>query len=230
MRALTALVAGLALALLVIGLALIPLLHPTFTKILAQRYSETSQAGLTQPQMLHWAEQVREFVADGDVELLPATVGTRSGFDAAAVSHLRDVRRVLAGARTFTGILAALVVIWIGIEMSRRRFVTIAWALIAAAGFCLLFVVLGALAGTVNFDSLFRWFHGLFFSAGTWEFPSDSLLIELFPEQFWIAAGATWAGLVLLGGLVLGGTGWALRKAEMHATAARADGQNVNGA
>ncbi|MDR3686385.1 MAG: TIGR01906 family membrane protein [Coriobacteriia bacterium] len=224
MRAITALVAGLMLALMVIGLALIPMLHPTFTKVLAQRYSETSQAGLTQAQMLHNAELVREFVADGDINVLPATVGSRPGFDEAAVSHLRDVRRVLSGARTFTGIIAALVVIWLGVETSRKRFHTIAWALMAAAGFCLLFVVLGALAGTMNFDALFTWFHGLFFAAGTWEFPYDSLLIQLFPEGFWIAAGVTWATIVAIVGVLLGVAGLMIRNAELRASSTKVNG------
>ena len=230
MRAITALVAGLALALMVVGLALVPLLHPTFTKLLVQRYSETSQAGLTQAQMFHNAELVREFVADGDINTLPATVGSRPGFDEAAVSHLRDVRGVLSGARTFTGIIAALVVVWLGVETARKRFHTIAWALMAAAGFCLLFVVLGALAGVVNFDALFTWFHGLFFSAGTWEFPYDSLLIELFPEGFWVAAGVTWATIVAVVGALLGVAGWMIRRAELHASSSAENGKNVNGA
>lgn len=230
MRLMTALIVGLALALLVVGLALIPLLHPTFTRLLVQRYSETAQSGLTQTQMLHYAEQVRGFVAGGGADSLPATVDGRLGFDTAAVSHLRDVRRVLGGAHTFTGILAALLVVWLGVATARKRFATIAWALLAGAGFCLLFVVLGALAGALDFDALFRWFHGLFFSAGTWEFPSDSLLIELFPEGFWVSAGATWAGLVAVGGVLLGISGWVVRGAEMHASASGVVGQNVNGA
>jgi integral membrane protein (TIGR01906 family) len=230
LRALTALVTGLALALMVVGLALIPLLHPTFTKLLVDRYSETAQAGLTQAQMQHNGELVREFVADGDLDTLPATVEGRAGFDAAAVSHLRDVRGVLSAARVVTGLLAAFAVVWLGVALARRELAAISWALLAGAGFCLLLVVLAALAGTLNFDSLFTWFHGLFFSAGTWEFAYDSLLIELFPEGFWIAAGITWAALVVLGGGLLGVAGWLVRGSEMNATVVVANGQNVNGA
>ena len=73
---------------------------------------------------------------------------------------------------------------------------------------------LGRSAGLVNFDALFTWFHGLFFAAGTWEFPADSLLIELFPDGFWVAAGVTWAALVASGGLVLAVAGWFVRRAE----------------
>ena len=56
----------------------------------------------------------------------------------------------------------------------------------------------------MNFERFFAWFHGLFFSAGTWEFPADSLLIEVFPEGFWVAAGSTWGALVMLGGVASG--------------------------
>jgi integral membrane protein (TIGR01906 family) len=224
MRAVTVLVVGLGLALMVVGVALIPLLHPTYTRLLAEGYSEIAQSGLTRTQVLHNAELVREFVVEGDLTTLPSTVNGRSGFDAAAVAHLRDVRDVLGRARVFTGVLAAFAVVWLGVETARRHFAAIAWALIAGAGFCALFVLLGAVAGSLSFDSLFSWFHGLFFAAGTWEFPVDSLLIELFPEGFWVAAGLTWAGLVALGGVVLGVAGWLVRGAEMHASAASTDG------
>jgi integral membrane protein (TIGR01906 family) len=229
-RALTAALAGLGLALLVVGIALIPLLHPTFTKLLAQRYSETALSGLTETQVLYYAEQVREFVADADLNTLPATVAGRPGFDQAAVSHLRDVRRVLSGAQTFTGVLAAVMVVWLGVEIVRKRYAIISAALLTGAGFCVLLVVLGGLAGFLNFDSLFTWFHGLFFAAGTWEFPADSLLIELFPESFWIAAGAAWAGLVVLGGVVLGVTGWLLRANEVRPEKPLTAAPNVNSA
>jgi integral membrane protein (TIGR01906 family) len=229
-RVATAIVAGLALALLVVGLSLYPMLHPTYTKLLSQRYSQVAESGLTQSRVLFIAEQVREFVADGDVSSLPATVDGRPGFDEAAVSHLRDVRKVLDGARTFTGVLAALVVVWLGIEIARRRFAVISSAMIAGAAWCLVIVVLGGVAGTMNFEALFTWFHGLFFSAGTWQFAADSLLIEVFPEGFWIAAGVTWGALILVGAGVLGVGGWLMRGAETHPLPRRANDFKVNGA
>lgn len=230
MRIGSAIVAGLALALFVAGLALLPMLHPTYTKLLAQRYSLVAQTGLSQSRVLSVAEQVRRFVTDADANSLPAAVDGRPGFDRQAVSHLRDVANVLGGARTVTGVLAALVASWLGVLTARRRFRDISLGLMAGGGFCLLLVVLGALAGTMNFDALFTWFHGLFFAAGTWQFPADSLLIEVFPEGFWMAAGATWAGLILLGGAVLGLGGWLVRGAETHPRARLADGHKVNGA
>jgi integral membrane protein (TIGR01906 family) len=225
-----AIVSGLGLAFFVVGLALLPMLHPTYTKLLSQRYSLVAQTGLSQTRVLAVAEQVRRFVTDADANSLPATVDGRPGFDRQAVSHLRDVANVLDGAQTATGVLAALVAAWLGVLTARRRFRDISLGLMVGGGFCVLFVVLGALAGTMNFDALFTWFHGLFFAAGTWQFPADALLIEVFPEGFWVAAGATWAGLILLGGVVLGFGGWLVRSAETHPMARRANDGKVNGA
>lgn len=211
MRSATTIVAGLALALLVVGLALLPLLHPKVTQLLAQRYSRVAESGLSQERVLHTAERVRHFVADGDSAILPATVDGRPGFDAASISHLRDVRAVIDRARVFTGVLAALVAVWLGVQISRRRFERISAALLWGAGLCIGIVLAGMLAGLVDFGSLFTWFHGLFFSAGTWSFSADSLIIEVFPGEFWIAAGVSWGLLVGIGGALLGVAGWLTR-------------------
>jgi len=203
-RRLETLVAGLALAVLVVGIALFPLTQPAFTRIVAGRTSEVAEAGLAKARMLSVAEQVRRFVVDGNRGgALPSTVDGRDGFDEAAVSHLLDVRHVLSRAQLVTGALAALLTIWIGVEVARKRTSRIASAMRVAAIACVALVALSALAGLVNFDWLFTQFHGLFFTAGTWEFPSDSLLIETFPEAFWATAGATWAALILLGAAAL---------------------------
>lgn len=207
MRWLETLVVGAALAVLIVGIALFPLTQPAFTRIVAGRFALADEAGLTRAQMLSTAEKVRLFVVDGDRDgSLPAAVDGRPGFDRAAVSHLLDVRRVLSGAQLVTGLAAAFVAVWIGVEVARRRTYRIASAMKVGAAACVTLVVLAVLAGFVNFDWLFTQFHGLFFAAGTWEFPADSLLIQTFPEAFWATAGATWAALILLGagGLALG--------------------------
>lgn len=221
-RILTTLLVGAMLAVLVVGVSLYPMLHPAFTRLLVERYSSAKSAGISEASMLASAEKVRQFVADGDVADLPATVDGRPGFDAAAVSHLRDVGHVVSGARILTGVLAAVIVLWLAFELSRRRFDRIAPALFAGAAFCVVVVILGAVAGTLNFDSLFEWFHGIFFAPGTWQFPADSLLIEAFPEPFWSTAAAVWAGLILLGGAVLAAAG-ALVRIGVRGTSAESE-------
>ena len=66
-------------------------------------------------------------------------------------------------------------------------------ALKVGAAVSAVFVLLAAAAAVLDFSAFFTAFHGLFFEAGTWTFPYDSLLIRLFPESFWVAAGVGWA-------------------------------------
>jgi integral membrane protein (TIGR01906 family) len=203
------LVVGLALAVLLVGLAVFPLTQQAFTRIFSGRYSLAEQAGLPPERMLAIAEQVRTFVTDNDSAPLPATVDGRPGFDAAAVSHLVDVRRVLMGSQVVTGLLAALVTIWLAVQVARRHVDRVSRAMMAGAIFSAALVVLALVAGLTDFESLFTAFHGMFFSAGTWTFPADSLLIQTFPEPFWVTAGVAWAVLVLIGaGALALGSRW----------------------
>ena len=57
---------------------------------------------------------------------------------------------------------------------------------------------------------LFTTFHQVFFPGGNWQFPEDSGLIRLFPEQFWYDTALVLAGLAALEGLLAVGLGRAL--------------------
>jgi integral membrane protein (TIGR01906 family) len=192
----TALV-GLALAVFVVGLTLIPLTMPFATRALAERFALAEEAGLPPQRMLEVAEQVRAFVAGPAGSRLPDQVDGRPGFDASAVSHLADVRRVILAARTATWVLALLLGVWLAVALSLGRTRHVSRVMFAGALWCAVLVLLAALAGTLDFEALFSAFHGLFFAAGTWTFSADSLLIQTFPEQFWATAAAVWAVLIL---------------------------------
>ena len=203
---------GAGFALFLIGVSVISLTAPAFTRIVASRTSLSEQAGLPLPRMLQIADQVRLFVVDADAAPLPSTVDARPGFDSGAVAHLADVRTVLSGIRALTGALAAVLAVVIGTEVARKRTDRIAEALFAGAIASIVSVVLAALAAAVNFDAFFSTFHGLFFRAGTWTFPADSLLIQTFPERFWMTAGAALGILVALGASMMGVIGGLLRR------------------
>ncbi len=200
------LLVGLGLTVLVVGLSVAVLVQPWFTGLLSPRVSEYEAAGLSPERGLEVAQGVREYVAgtSRDVdEVLPQTVDGRPGFDDAARSHLADVAAVIGGARLLTGLVGGALTIWLLVGVVRRRTDDIATGLKTGAVMTAAFCVLAVLAGLTSFDWLFTAFHGLFFAEGTWTFPSDSLLIQLFPEPFWMTAAASWAVLVLLGALVL---------------------------
>lgn len=199
MRAVEAGVAASAIVLLVLGLSLWVLTTPAYVNVLVRAVDGAASAGMSEASALGAAEDVRRFVVDTDAPDLPATLDGRPAFDPAAVSHLVDVREVIIPARRLTLLLLLLVPAW---GVARWRTADGRQCLAAAAGTASA-VMLGAsalamLAGLLDFNALFAWFHSLFFAEGTWVFPYDALLIRVFPLSFWIAAGATWAVLVLI--------------------------------
>lgn len=219
---------GAALALFLLGASVVPLTIPAFTRIVAARTSLGQEAGLSQERMLQIAEAVRHFVVDTDAPPLPTTVDGRAGFDEAAQSHLLDVRRVLMFSRFASGALAIVLMLGLAYEVARKRTNRIADVLAAGAVCSVALVAACAVAAFSDFESFFTAFHGLFFSAGTWTFPYDSLLIQAFPEPFWTTAGAVWGGLVLAeAGLLVVGA-WALKRPQAGA-AGHVSGSGLEG-
>ncbi len=198
MRVFGAWVAGIVFAVVAVGIGVAILATPPATRALAEQYSLGQSAGLSYEDSLDVAERVRAFVVRGSEEELPDLVAGRPGFDAAAIAHLRDVRTVLRGARLATLLLAVGLALWVASAIQAGDRSRVGLALYVAAGASAVFVVLAALAALADFSAFFSAFHGLFFADGTWTFPDDSLLILLFPEPFWMTAGAAWGALVLL--------------------------------
>lgn len=202
MRFLARALFAIALAVTLVGLSVLLLLQPAFTRSLSAATSESAAAGLTRAQAQSLAERVRAFVAEKR-GALPFTVAGRPGFDAAAVSHLRDVANVMAGAKIATAVFGGACLAWIFVLARRKRWRELARGLRLGAGLSAgLVVVVGALS-LWSFDAVFTEFHGIFFKAGTWTFPYDSLLIRLFPEPFWSTTAAALGAAVLLGAALL---------------------------
>lgn len=191
-----------------VGLALLPLETPAFTQILSSRFSRADEAGLTPSQAADVAEQVRAFVISGE-GALPSTLEGRPAFDAAMVSHLADVRDVIASAHVLI-VTLALGAIALGIVLWRSGRAGLLGAAMTRAGVLLIgmVVLLGTIA-LIDFDGFFTAFHQLFFAEGTWTFPYDSLLIRLFPEGFWASAAVFWGVAIV----AVGALAWLLGRA-----------------
>lgn len=116
----------------------------------------------------------------------------RTQLTADAISHLDDVYRVACVAKPALVIVAMLCIAGlahVAVRIGRRA---LGRTLIAGGGLVLAaFCALGAWAA-IDFDGLFAAFHSLFFQAGTWTFPYDSLLITLYPTAFWMGMGGIW--------------------------------------
>jgi len=185
--------------LLVIGVTLLPLLTPVYTRTVAGLFNPQERADLSRERSLEMAEEVRRFVTDPDSETLPSVVDDREGFDASSVAHLADVRDVMISARVATGVAAGVLAIAIMLLLARKEWRVLGAGLRGGGYMIIGAVLLLGVAGIVDFDGLFAGFHGIFFESGTWTFPSGSLLIQLFPEQFWAVSAALWAALIAVG-------------------------------
>lgn len=127
-----------------------------------------------------------------------AETGQRYALDDDAVSHLNDVNAVLSVA--FTPILGCVIIAAFLLLVSDRMFSskTPGTAMMWAGGFVLgVLLILGVWAG-LNFNGFFSALHSVFFAEGTWTFPVDSLLITMYPTQFWVGMGAVWIGVSAL--------------------------------
>lgn len=197
-------VAAVAWAALIIGSAVLALTVPVYTTATVQALRVPASAGLSTADTVALSNRVRALVADPEYDRLPASWRGRPAFDTAAVSHLLDVRAVISGARVAVGIVALLLAAYAAWCVAKRRFAPLGRGMRWGALGLVAGTIIAVVAAVTSFDALFTAFHGLFFSAGTWVFPEDSLLIRLFPERFWVASGAAWAVLIVVGAAVLG--------------------------
>ena len=109
-----------------------------------------------------------------------------------AVSHLDDVFGVVQAAKWW--LLAAVIAACVGCTATAfRGGKRLLGRVLAGAGVSVLavFALLAAWVA-IDFDGFFTQFHSLFFAAGTWTFSWDSLLICMYPPEFWVGMGAIW--------------------------------------
>jgi uncharacterized membrane protein len=105
------------------------------------------------------------------------------GYTAKELSHMGDVRVVVSGLSVVTFfLLFGIFLSFVYLSVSEVRKVLVSSGVVGVI-LTILFSLL-----LLNFDWAFTVFHKLFFSQGNWQFPSDFLLIQLFPESLFIAA------------------------------------------
>jgi integral membrane protein (TIGR01906 family) len=216
--------AGLAAVLwaaLITGSAVIALTTPVFTSSMNAVLKIPQSAGLSTADAVRLAGDVRELVADREYDPLPSTWAGSPAFDQAAVSHLLDVRRVISAARLATGLSALFLAMYAVYCIAKKRFARLAVGMRSGAVLTAVLIVCALVAAFSDFTWFFTAFHGLFFAAGTWTFPADSLLIRLFPERFWMASGAAWAALMAVGAGLLAVVARFVRGAEARLSASR---------
>jgi integral membrane protein (TIGR01906 family) len=196
MRQAESALAGIAIAVLAYGLAMALLLPAPFTRELSARTSQ-----LPPDQAAELSESARRLVVYGDDDARDELAGVMT---ADAISHLDDVRRVIGASIWTTAALLVGVLGWAVLRYRAGHGARVASALRLGAVISAASVLLVGTLAVVDFDAFFSAFHALFFEPGTWQFPSDSVLIRLFPEGFWVTAAVVWAALILLAAVACG--------------------------
>ncbi len=119
-----------------------------------------------------------------------------------ALSHLDDVYDVIQQAKPWlfaAALIAYAGCIAVAFRGGKRALGRVLGG--AGAGVFVAFALLAAWVA-VDFNGFFAAFHSLFFAAGTWTFSWDSLLICMYPPEFWMGMGAIWLAVTVAGCVV----------------------------
>ena len=209
---------GLATALTIIALVVLPFLSPAWVGFEQARADALGWTGYTPAELRTATNAILHDLVVGPPAFDVAIRGVPV-LDARERSHMRDVRGVFGW---FYGV-AGLAAIALVVTLLVRRRSALVWRAVAvgAAGLAGATVVVGAVAG-VAFDAAFEAFHRIFFAGGTYNFdPRTERLVQLFPDAFWSETSLV-AGAAIM--LVALGTGWAANRRRRRLTGSP-DGQ-----
>ncbi|MBE1515755.1 TIGR01906 family membrane protein [Nesterenkonia halotolerans] len=150
--------------------------------------------------------------------------GGEALFTAEEVSHMVDVKFVLFWVMII-GLALLVITLILAMLLRAWRPGGVARGLFAGAWVTLGIIIAVAVLAIIDWQFFFAEFHRIFFADGTWTFPAESMLIQLYPEQFWIDAGIAVVALAVLFSLILLIATWptkrrrarrAARLAEVH--------------
>lgn len=144
--------------------------------------------GFSSEERLTWSKPSISYLVNSEDTSYLADLRFEGGepvFNARELSHMDDVKAVVTGMRVALVILllAVVIIALVTVRGGHKHLLFNAfhwggWATIGLVVAILLFVAL-------NFNSLFNWFHQIFFESGTWQFHPSDTLIRLFPMRFW---------------------------------------------
>jgi integral membrane protein (TIGR01906 family) len=123
------------------------------------------------------SDMISYFKVKGDESLI-------SNFTSTEQSHLKDVKNLLKLNDFILKII--LILFFILIFYFRENIFKNISKILIYGGIITDILLIILLILSINFDFAFTLFHKLFFPQGNWTFSPDSLLIQLFPAQFFV--------------------------------------------
>ena len=172
---------GLATAIVIVTLAILPFLTPQWLVFEQGRSDAAGWTGFAPDELNAATGAILSDLVFGPPSF-DVQVRGQAVLDERERRHMRDVRTVFSGLAILTGISIILLV-----GASRRADRRATWRAVrgGAIGLAGAIVVLGGIA-LVAFDALFETFHQVLFPAGSYDFdPATERLVQLFPFQFW---------------------------------------------
>jgi integral membrane protein (TIGR01906 family) len=199
---LPALVLGVAAALVIVAISILPFLNPVWVGFEQDRAQAQAWTGYDTADLRTVTDSILADLVVGppafDVELDGQAV-----LDGRERQHMVDVRSVFAGFFVVAGVAAVVLVGAFVVARGGAARMTV-WRRLARSGLIIATstIVIGVV-GILFFDQAFELFHSLFFPAGSYDFDSGTeKLVQLFPYQFWVettvAVAAVIVGLSLL--------------------------------
>lgn len=169
---------------------------PATTYILSSLFGNIDGSSLSMNELTEYAVETYWLTVYG--------VETHVPLEQNALAHLQDVKNVVLP------VLPSLLMLYVatialGVMLAKKRGAhSLSYPLIVGSSIVLFtFAALG-IWGVIDFYSLFASIHEVFFTEGTWTFPSESLLIRMYPLPFWVGMGIVWISVsVLLSGACL---------------------------
>lgn len=193
-----ALATAVTASIVVIAIAILPFLTPTWVSFEQGRTHAAALAGFTEADLAIATNAILHDLVLGPPDFAVAVDGAPV-LEERERSHMRDVRGVFAGFFLLAGVAAVgLVALVAGAR--RAGHPERAWSAISTGmrGLIVGIVAAGVVAA-VAFDQLFEIFHQLFFPAGSFTFdPRTDRLVQLFPFEFWSETTIVLGGVIVV--------------------------------
>jgi integral membrane protein (TIGR01906 family) len=217
--ALATLVIGVAAAIVLLALAILPFLNPVWVGFEQERAGSGAWTGFAPADLRAVTDAILADLVLGPPEFDVALDG-QPVLNERERGHMRDVRAVFGTFYVLAGI-AAIVLVGAFLTARGPRARARLWRRLGLSGRVIaVATIAGGIAGLLFFDTAFLLFHELFFPPDSFLFdPSTERLVQLFPETFWIETAVGVGVVVILLGLGLAWLG-ARRSAALEPRAA----------
>jgi len=192
------------------------LINPLFIGWLQDRHDVADKLQRTQDELDRInGEIVWDIISGGEFEV--EFSNGMAVLDESERSHMDDVSR-LVRILVVLDLVAVAFAAWGGRLLQPETARLGRMLIYGSGGVGVAALAIGAFA-VLAWDSAFTLFHELLFPSGTWTFPADSNLIQLYPPPFWFDAAMVAGALILASAAILSYAGWRrIREVEARPT------------